>query len=700
MGIISRIRNNTGLLIGAIGLGVAGLVIMDMSSNQELRNSEFNVAKVNGKKISAQEFRNTESILYSGATGDTYAQKDYLYDYFVEKTLIDAEAEELGLNVGKDELIDLQFGGRLSPIISQRFSDPQTGQVDRGQLSTYQQQIANGTMDPMIKSYWAVQEKEIIKDRLQSKLTKLVEKSIYTPNFVAAKIEADQNNNADVRVLAIPYGQISDSDANLTEEDLKTYLDLNKAAYVENEETRNISYITFDVLPSAKDSSELRGKLITLIEEFKNTQSDSMFVTNNYGTYTGAYLTADEMSLDMAAIAFDQPVGTVHGPYIEGRTYNLSKIVDRKIIPDSVKSRHILLVPNTQAEMNSVYARLDSIKMAIENKTTTFAEMAEKFSRDGSATSGGDLGYAGVGEMVQPYNDLIFYKANEGELNIIGTNFGFHLVEVTGRKFINNKVGVNLATISESIIPSTETQEEIRDLALQFIADNPNGKSFAEAAKATGKISMTAKGIKNSDYSVQGLGQGSGTRNLVQWVYEDGTDVGNVGPEAFAIQNQGDFFISKYIVATLDRIREAGEVNVDDVRDIITPLVLNNKKAEAVNKAIQGKSMEAISAQYNVEIDTVSQLNIVTSFNTNLGNETKVVGTVFATPANSVSSAVAGNSGVFVVQPINFVTNPPTGATALIKNTNNMSARNSSSRGVIESLKENAEIEDMRSILY
>lgn len=700
MGIISRIRNNTGLLIGAIGLGVAGLVIMDMSSNQELRNSEFNVAKVNGKKISAQEFRNTESILYSGATGDSYAQKDYLYTYFVEKTLIEGEAEELGLNVGKDELIDLQFGGRLSPIISQRFSDPQTGQVDRGQLSTYQQQISNGTMDPMVKSYWAIQEKEIIKDRLQSKLTKLVEKSIYTPNFIASKIEADQNTLTDVKVVSIPYAQISDSDANLTDEDLKKYLDQNKAAYIENEETRNISYVTFDVLPSAKDSSELRGKLITLIEEFKNTKNDSLFVTNNYGVYSQAYLTSDELSLNLADIAFDEPIGTVYGPYIEGRSYNLSKIVDRKIIPDSVKSRHILLVPNTQAEANAAFGTLDSIKTAIENKTATFAEMAAKYSKDGSASSGGDLGYAGIGDMVQPFNDLIFYKAKEGELNVVGTNFGFHLVEVTERKFINNKIGVNLATITESIIPSTETQEEVRDLALQFVADTPNGKNFAEGARNIGKISMTAKSIKNSDYSVQGLGQGSGTRNLVQWVYEKGTEVGDVAPEAFAIQNPGDFYISKYIVTTLDRIRKAGEVNVDDVRDIITPLVLNNKKAEAINKAIQGKSIESIASQYNVVVDTISQLNIITSFNTSLGSESKVVGTVFATSANTTSGAIAGNSGVFVVQPINFVTNPSTGAIALIKSTNNMSARNFSSRNVIESMKKNAEIEDMRSILY
>lgn len=700
MGIISQIRNNTGLLIGAIGLGVAGLVIMDMSSNQELRNSEFNVAKINGKKISVQEFRNTENILYSGTSGDSYAQKDYLYSYFVEKTLVEGEAEKLGLNVGKDELIDLQFGSRLSPIISQRFSDPQTGQIDRGQLTTYQQQIANGTMDPMVKSYWAVQEKEIIKDRLQSKLTKLVEKSIYTPNFVATKIENDQNTLADVKVISIPYTQIPDNEAGLTDEDLKKYLDQNKAAYIENEETRNISYITFDVLPSAKDSSELRGKLITLKEEFSATENDSLFVTNNYGVYNEAYLSSDELSLNLANIAFEEPIGTVYGPYIEGNAYNISKIIDRKTIPDSVESRHILLVPRTQAEANAAFTTLDSIKTAIENKTTTFAEMAARYSKDGSATSGGDLGYAGIGDMVQPFNDLIFYKAKQGELNIVGTNFGFHLVEVTGRKFINNKVGVKLATISETIIPSTETQEEIRDKALQFIAENPDGKDFAEGAKAIGKIKMTAKGIKKSDYSIQGLGQGSGTRNLVQWIYEKGTDAGDVAPEAFAIQNPGDFYISKYIVATLDRIRKAGEVNVDDVRDIITPFVLNIKKAEVVNKAIQGKSLEAIASQYNVEVDTINQLNIVTAFNTSLGSEHKVVGNIFATSANATSGAIAGNNGIFVVQPINFVTNPSSGAISLIKSTNNMSARNLSSRNVIESLKKNAEIEDMRSILY
>ncbi len=700
MGIISRIRNNTGLLIGAIGIGVAGFIIMDMSGNQDIRGQEFNVATVNGEKISLQEFRATESILYSGASGDTYAQKDYLYDYFVEKALLEQEAEELGLSVGKEELIDLQFGTRLSPIISQRFTDPQTGQVSRAQLTEYQQQIQGGTMDPTLKAYWSVQEKEIIKARLESKLANLTAKSMYTPNFVARKMEQDQNTEISALMATVPYSAIPDSEAEVTDNDIEEFIKLNKSLYSSKKEERNITYVVFDVIPSAKDSMEIREQLTELKAEFEITENDSLFVVNNYGTYTSEYVLQEDISPAFAELAFSLPIGSVYGPYKEGNNYRVSKVLDRMIIPDSVQSRHILLTPKTQEEAQAALARLDSIKTAIESGGETFAAMARKYSKDGSAASGGDLGYAAAGMMVKPFNDLIFFKAKEGELNLVGTDFGFHLVEVTGKKFITKDEGVKIAYLNEAIVPSSRTQDEVRDQALNFIDENPNGEALKAAAKSKGMINLSAKGIVDSDHTIGGIGQGGGVRNMVQWLFDGRTEIGDVSPDAFAIQNQGDFFITKYIVASMDGVKTEGEVTVDNIREEVTPVLRNQKKAEILNNAIKGKGFNEAVSMYNAQVDTLNNINFANMSSSKVQGEGKLVGAIFKTEVNSVSRAVAGNSGILFAMPTSKNVKESTGAMSLIKQTNNMSARNMASNRLLNAMVESADINDQRTILY
>lgn len=700
MGIISRIRNNTGLLIGAIGIGVAGFVIMDMSGNQNIRGTEYNVATVNGKKISLQEFRNTESILYGGSSGDTYAQKDYLYNYFVEKALLEEEATEIGLSIGKEELIDLQFGTRLSPIISQRFTDPQTGQVSREQLSQYQQQIQSGSMDPNMKAYWVVQEREIIKARLESKLANLTAKSMYTPDFVANKMEQDQNTEVTALLATIPYSAVPDAEVPVTDADIEAFIKKNKSLYGSKKESRNISYVVFNVNASSKDSMEIRDQLMALKEEFEVTENDSLFVMNNYGSYTGEYLTKEDLSPLFAELAFSLPIGSIHGPYIEGNSYRMAKILDRMILPDSVKSRHILLTPRTQQEAQVAMERLDSIKTAIESGNATFNEMAQKFSRDGSASSGGDLGYTSPGKMVKPYNDLIFYRAKEGELNLVATDFGFHLVEVTGKKFINKNEGVKIAYLNQAIVPSSRTQDEVRDAALQFIAENPNGAAMKETAKSSGLVNLSAKGLVDSDHTISGIGQGGGVRNMIQWLFDRSTKPGDVSPDAFAIQNQGEFFITKYIVASLDGIKKTGDVNIESIREEVTPVLRNEKKAEIVSNTIKGKSFNEAVSLYSARVDTLSNINFANMAESKVKNENKIVGAIFKTDINGLSMAVAGNSGILFASPLQKNVKPGSGATALIKQTNSMSARNMASNRLLDAMIEAAEINDQRTILY
>ena len=77
-----------------------------------------------------------------------------------------------------------------------------------------------------------------------------------------------------------------------------------------------------------------------------------------------------------------------------------------------------------------------------------FAEVAKTNSADGSAASGGDLGWFGTGAMVKPFEDAVL-AAKVGEVaGPIETDFGWHLILVTETR---NSAAPALADVRDDI---------------------------------------------------------------------------------------------------------------------------------------------------------------------------------------------------------------------------------------------------------
>ena len=60
-----------------------------------------------------------------------------------------------------------------------------------------------------------------------------------------------------------------------------------------------------------------------------------------------------------------------------------------------------------------------------------FADVAKANSSDGSAASGGDLGWFGVGAMVKPFEDAVLTAEVGKVVGPVKTDFGWHLILVT-----------------------------------------------------------------------------------------------------------------------------------------------------------------------------------------------------------------------------------------------------------------------------
>ncbi|MCB0586903.1 MAG: peptidyl-prolyl cis-trans isomerase, partial [Phaeodactylibacter sp.] len=342
MALISKIRKNSWVLVVLIGLGLAGFIIMDMTSGKQsvFGSSQFTIGEIDGEKVDWNQFNRVEQVLYGNSGGEVFSRRKQLWDYFVEEAIVKEEADALGLDVSRQELMDLQFGANPSPVIRQRFSDPNTRQVNFQQLNQIKTAIENGTFtDPQMRAFWAHQEKEIVKARLQSKINNMVVKAIYTPTWMAEMGHNDQNLSIDMAYVKIPFDEIDNTEVTLSDGDYENYLKNNEARYYQDEETRRVEYAVFDVFPTPEDSTKLREKIAGLIPEFEATENDSSFVERNYGSINGFYLTKEDLSPVIADTAFTLPVGSVYGPYIDQGSYQAMKVLDRVTMADSADTR-------------------------------------------------------------------------------------------------------------------------------------------------------------------------------------------------------------------------------------------------------------------------------------------------------------------------------------------------------------------------
>ncbi len=703
MSFISKIRNNSWILIIMIALGLGGFILMDMTMGQQsvFGGSQTTLGSVNGSKLDLSQFNRDEELLYSGSTNDPFSNRNALWNAWVDQQLISQEAGELGLGVSKTELLDLQWGQNPSPIIRQRFINPSTGQLDRQRLNEFKNAIETGQLtDPSVRGYWKYQEQEIITRRLQDKMNGLVSKALYTPNWMAKMVHQEQNEKVDFTYVKVPFDEIDNTEVSISDADLKKYLNDNRQQFEQDEETRTVEYVVFNVEPSAEDSTYWKEELEKLIPELDTTNNDSIFLVQNDGAYNSAFMKEDQITGMAADTVFNMPVGSVFGPYFEGGAYKAVKVIDKMIVPDSVRSRHILRPATNQMEFIQANNLIDSLKQVIESGANTFDALAQQFGTDGTASKGGDLGYAAQGTMVKEFNDVIFFKAEVGELRKVITQFGIHLVEVTDKKYLTNEEGIQLGYLNQSIIPTDETQKEVRKNAMAFLSNNRSLEAMREAAASDDQLELVTipSGVKENDFQVGQLGPGQSSRAIIRWAFE--ANVGEVSPDLYDYRDPVGYYDSKYVVVGLQSIQKPGIPSVENVRNDIELVVTNEKKGELLAEQIQGMDMQSIANQYDTKIDSATNVAFSATFVPNLGSEPKVIAKAFSLEQGQTSDVVIGNTGVFKISVANKIPAPAPTNLPQLRRSLAASKRAAISGTLLQSIKENAKIVDNRSRFF
>jgi parvulin-like peptidyl-prolyl isomerase len=141
--------------------------------------------------------------------------------------------------------------------------------------------------------------------------------------------------------------------------------------------------------------------------------------------------------------------------------------------PDIVRTSHILIQPaGDSPEQDALAKQRAEAILARVKKGEDFAKLAKEYSVDGSASQGGDIGFAAKDNLAPEYADAAF-SLPVGGVKLVKTDYGYHILKVTDRK----KEGLS-------------TLEEVKDRLATFLKDQ---KSQAELTKLVNKLRDEAK---------------------------------------------------------------------------------------------------------------------------------------------------------------------------------------------------------------
>lgn len=430
-----------------------------------------------------------------------------------------------------------------------------------------------------------------------------------------------------------------------------------------------------------------------LIAEFKTTDDAEYFVNDKSdNSYVDRWYFKSDLPPTLTDTILNVAEGDVFGPYKVDFTYNITKVIGTKQLPDSVKARHILIpiglnrTDSITRTKEQAKVTADSIMSIIKSNKSRFESFVTDFSSDaGSIQNGGRYDWFPYNKMVAPFRDFSFEEP-VGSIGVVETQFGYHIIEVEGQKNVQKLV--KLATVTQEIEPSEKTLSDVFSKAAKFEEAARVGDYTAVALESA----LTPKPVNkigNLDANIPGIGN---DRSIINWAFEEDTKVGDVKR-----LNVND----TYVIARLTRKNEKkGLMSVSEASGVVTPILRREKKAKKIRETISGTTLQEIATSQNVTVKSATALNRAAPTIADAGTEPEVVGAAFGKKVGEMTKLIDGVTGVFMVQVLainnapdlenysNYVTQLKTSASGAINN------------GVFEALKKAADIEDNRADFY
>ena len=692
------------MLIAIIGLALLAFVLQDLFQSQG-RNREYNIAVVDGEKIPYQDFeiqkeKNLNNRRGSGTltSAETYSIYNSTLDGMVKEHIMSNEYQTVGINISAEELYDQFAGETPHEWVVQSFRNPD-GSFNREMMEYYLQNLNDLPADARVQ--WMDFERALKDNCLETKFNNLVKASYFVPSKLAEKYYENKNEKASADIIALRYSAIPDSTVIVTDKDNKAFYEENKYRY-ETDERRDIEYVLFEIKPSQEDRQEALKNVQSLRADFVSTDNPISFVNaNSDQRYDSTWMGRKDVPQQIEKSVFDNGngVGYVFGPYENQEAFNLVRIIDLQDRADSLHASHILisyagaLRSTDSITKEQAQAKADSLLNVLKKNPKNedlFAELAEKFSTDqGSKEKGGDLDWFTDGTMVPAFNEFVMSNP-VGAMDIVETDFGYHIIKVTGKTTPQPKA--RLAFLKHEITSSTKTYQNIFAEANKFVTENKTYDQFNAAIEEQGLTKRSMPRMNASTYQIAGI---ENPREIVRWAFKDDTKVGDIS-SIFDMDNM-------FVVAALTNIVPEGYAPLNTVAEQAKYQIINKKKGEmAVDKMkAYGTDVTRMVNELGAESTSVSDISIDSRVLGNFGVEADIIGTILGMKDGEQVGPVAGNASAFIIKNVK-ITKPetPSDYSDILREKTSQFNNKVLGGSVYNALKNNAKIEDNRATFY
>ena len=402
MAALGKIRKRGVALVIIIGLGLFAFIAEEAFRSCEATKNQQRqqVGEVLGNKINVQEFQalvdEYQEVLKMTQGVDNFTEeqlnsiKDEVWNEYVNEQIIASETDKIGLTVTDEEMQNIMKEGTNPILLRSPFVNQETGRFDATQLtkflSDYKRSLKNSQLAESyekVYKYWQFLEKQLRQQTLAQKYQALIANCLIS-NPISAKMAFEgQNQESDIQLASIAYSTINDNDVKIDDKDLKAKYDEQKEMFKQTVETRDIKYVSFQVVASAADRKALMTTMLDASQKLQSGANPAEVVrkAQSQFPYTGIAATKRAYPFDIAAKLDSIAVGQTTAPFeTKGdNTLNVVKLISKTMMPDSIEYRQIQI---GGATAEAAHKTADSVYTALK-AGANFEELAKKYGQSG-----------------------------------------------------------------------------------------------------------------------------------------------------------------------------------------------------------------------------------------------------------------------------------------------------------------------------
>lgn len=630
---LNTLRTKFGIVLSAVIAFALLAFIFSLRNDMGFSGNDPKVGEINGDKILYSEYYNEyEETKNNNGGAEAYDEaaderfSTAAWQSLVAKHALKPGFKKMGVVVSEAERMDMISGVHPSGAFYSAFANPATGEYNVEAIAQF---LTQSEGNPQMQQVWNYLNSQAQLERQLAKYAGLVKGGVYANALEVADGVRNANNTLAGKVVSRKYSSLPDSLFTVSKGEMKKYYNEHKEMFAQ-QPSRTLSYVVFEVEATPEDMTAIETEVKNVAAEFAVAEDVKAFVRQNrHGSIDDRYVSRAELPSQQAALLMD---GKQFGPELENDVWTVARVLDSKVVADSLTLSHIVLPYNEDKLADSLYT--------VVKGGADFATTAANHSMVETAQAGGVIGTIPFSALPAEFVASL-EKARKGDIVKIVTGNSIQIVKVDGVK--GRSKHVKVARLEYPVVASAATTRNVHSSASSFaVKANGSVKTFEAAADEVGVSSRIAD-VMNGERNIRGLNH---SQEVVRWAYN--AKVGDVS-EIFKVDGN-------YVVAVLTEIDDAEYKPMAEVEYQVKNAVLRDKKYAQIVAEMSGASIDEVATSFGEEVVDFDGVTYGSYYINGVGVEPRLVGAIAATTEKDVLSApVKGNMGVYVYVVNNIV---------------------------------------------